>query len=185
MEIEKLSQTASPLLLRSSDGFVLEVRGKNGEPFVDYSVPFSFKHVDFRRTRNHTLKTDNNGRIQLGFLPSIEWLQVNSPNTQKWELEKHAVGRSYLPTLVHAVKGDSVSFPFPRLGNRFPVTEFSLFETRANSFFVDHSDKISTLPGLIEISDLPAGNFLLNHHPTGRTVTIRITNGENKSGFSV
>jgi hypothetical protein len=141
--------------------------------------------VDFRRIRNHTLKTDNNGRIQLGFLPSIEWLQVNSPNTQKWELEKHAVGRSYLPTIVHAVKGDSVSFPFPRLGNRFPVTEFSLFETRANSFFVDHSDKISTLPGLIEISDLPAGNFLLNHHPTGRTVTIRITDGENKSGFAV
>ena len=71
------------------------------------------------------------------------------------------------------------------MGNRFPVNEFSLFELRANSFFVDHSDKISTLPGLIEISDLPAGIFMLNHHPTGRTVTIRITDGENRSGFAV
>jgi hypothetical protein len=183
--IDQGTQTASPLLLRSSNGFVLEVRGKNGEPFVDYSVPFSFKHVDFRRTRNHTLKTDEMGRIQLGFLPNIQWLQVSTPNTQKWELEKHAVGRSYLPTLIHAVLGDSVTLPFPRLGNRFRVNEFSLFEFRANSFFVDHSDKISTLPGLIEISDLPAGKFMLNHHPTGRTVTIRITDGENRSGFAV
>ena len=183
--IDQITQTASPLLLRSSDGFVLEVRGKNGEPFVDYSVPFSFKHVDFRRTRNHTLKTNNNGRIQLGFLQNIEWLQVNSPNTQKWKLEKYSVGRSYLPTLVHAVLGDSVSFPFPRLGNRILVNEFSLFETRANAFFVDQSDKISTLPGQIEISDLPAGNFQFHHHPTGRTVKIRITEGENRSGFAI
>ena len=125
------------------------------------------------------------GRIQLGFLPNIEWLQVSTPNTQKWELEKHAVGRSYLPTLIHAVLGDSVTLPFPRLGNRFPVNEFSLFELRANSFFVDHSDKISSLPGLVEISDLPAGTFMLNHHPTGRSVTIRITDGANRSGFAV
>ncbi len=183
--IDQSTQTASPLLHRSSNGFVLEIRGKNGEPFVDYSVPFSFKHVDFRRTRNHTLKTDEMGRIQLGFLPNIEWLQVSTPNTQKWELEKHSVGRSHLPTLIHAVLGDSVTLPFPRLGNRFPINEFSLFELRTNSFFVDHSDKISTLPGLIEISNLPAGNFMLNHHPTGRTVTIRITDGENRSGFAV
>jgi hypothetical protein len=183
--IDQGTQTASPLLLHSSKGFILEVRGKNGEPFIDYSVPFSFKHVDFRRTRNHTLKTDEMGRIQLGFLPNIQWLQVSTPNTQKWELEKHAVGRSYLPPLIHAVLGDSVTLPFPRLGNRFPVNEFSLFELRSNSFFVDHSDKISTLPGLIEISDLPAGNFMLKHHPTGRTVSIRITDGENRSGFAV
>ena len=183
--IDQGTQTASPLLLYSSKGFILEARGKNGEPFIDYSVPISFKHVDFRRTRNHTLKTDEMGRIQLGFLPNIQWLQVSTPNTQKWELEKHAVGRSYLPPLIHAVLGDSVTLPFPRLGNRFPVNEFSLFELRSNSFFVDHSDKISTLPGLIEISDLPAGNFMLKHHPTGRTVSIRITDGENRSGFAV
>ena len=184
-EIDQGTQTASPLLLPSSDGFFLEVRGKNGEPFVDYSVPFSFKHVDFRRTRNHTLKTDEKGRIQLGFLTNIQWLQVSTPNSQKWELEKYAIGRSHLPTLIHAVRGGSVTLPFPRLGNRFPVNEFSLFEVRTNSFFVDHSEKIRTLPGLIEIADLPAGNFQLHHYTTGRTVKIRITEGESRSGFAV
>ena len=173
----------------SSSSFIEWIYSEVGAKWgtlVDYSVPFSFKHVDFRRTRNHTLKTDEMGRIQLGFLPNIEWLQVITPNTQKWELEKHAVGRSYLPTLIHAIF-EAIPSPYlsPRLGNRFPVNEFSLFELRANSFFVDHSDKISSLPGLIEISDLPAGTFMLNHHPTGHSVTIRITDGENRSGFAV
>ena len=59
------------------------------------------------------------GRILLGFLPNIEWLQVSTPNTQKWELEKHAVGRSYLPTLIHAVLGDSVTYRFHALATGF------------------------------------------------------------------
>mgnify|MGYP001202295137 FL=1 len=180
------TQVAIPLLHRSTDGFILEIRGKNGEPLVDYSVPVTCKHTDFRRTRKSTLKTDADGRIKLGFLPNIEWIQSHSPQTREWRLEKHATGRSILPTLVHAIEGEVLSFPFPRLDNRLGANEFSLFEKRQGGvYFLDHSDKILSLPGLIEIRGLPAADFEFYHHPTRRTVNIRVTRGENNSGFAV
>ena len=183
--IDQGTQVASALLNQSSAGYTLEIRGKNGESFADYPVSITCKHVDFRRTRSHMLKTDNNGRIELGYLPNIQWIQTQATISQKWELEKHAVGRSLLPGLVHTNVGDSLSFPFPRLNNRFPANEFSLFETRSNAYFQDHSEKIKTRPGLIDIQALPAGDFEMHHHPSARSVTIRVTKGENQSGFAV
>ena len=184
-EMDLGTKIASPLLLHSNDGFIMEIRGKNGEPLIDYSVPFAFKHTDFRRTRNHTLKTDENGRIELGYLARIEWIQSQTPYPRKWRLEKHFTGRSILPTLVHAIEGEDLSFPFPRLGNQFPTNEFSLLEKRMGGYFQDHSDKIRALPGLLKITGLPAADFELHHHPSSRSVIIRVTRGENKSGFAV
>ncbi len=178
-------QTANPHLVKSSDGYFLEILGKNGEPFADLSVPLVFKHLDFRKTRNHTLKTDEKGRIELGLLPNLEWLQARAPQTHKWELGKYARGHSQLPNLVHAKMGESVFLPFPRLGNEFPLYEFSLLEKRAGAIYADQSDKIRSLPGLIQIVDLPAGNFEFHHHPTNRSVGISVTRAEEKSGFLV
>ena len=180
------NEVAIPLLHRSASGFVLEVRGKNGEPLVDYSMPLTFKHVDFRRTRTHTLKTDREGRVGLGLLANIEWIQAQVANPRKWMLEKLARGRSTLPTLLHAIQGETLTLPFPRLGNRFKANEFSLFEKRSGGDFAfDHSDKIRSMPGLIALAGLPAGEFELHHHPSSHSLRIRVIKGEKKSGFAV
>ena len=99
---------------------------------------------------------------------------------------KLARGRSTLPTLLHAIQGETLTLPFPRLGNRFKANEFSLFEKRAGGDFAfDHSDKIRPMPGLIALAGLPAGEFELHHHPSSHSLRIRVIKGEKKSGFAV
>ena len=183
--IDQGNQIESAQLIRSTEGYSLEVKGKNGEPLVDYSIPIEFKRLEFRQTLTHSLKTDQDGRVDLGLLGGIEWIQSNKPNRRKWEIEKFANGRAQSPKLVHSIVGETISFAHPQLGERDKLAEYSLFEKRANTIYLDQSEKLRALPGLIQVIDLPAGDFEFHHHPTGKTIKIRVTKGENRSGFAV
>ena len=175
----------SSQLIRSADGYFIEARGKNGEALADYSIPIEFKHLEFRKTLSHALKTDKDGRIGLGSLTGIQWIQINKPSRRKWEIEKFSNGRSSYPKLIHATLGENISFPNPQIRESDQLNQFSLFEKRANTIYLDQSEKLRALPGLIQLNELPTGDFEFHHHPSGQSVRILVTDGENRSGFAV
>ena len=179
------NEVAIPLLHRSASGFVLEIRGKNGEPLVDYSIPLTFKHADFRRTRTHTLKTDREGRVGLGLLANIEWIKLVA-NPRKWML-KNSQGedRPYPLCFTRSKERPSPS-PFQGSETVSKPMSFPFSKKRAGGDFAfDHSDKIRSMPGLIALAGLPAGEFELHHHPSSHSLRIRVIKGEKKSGFAV
>ena len=103
-QIDRTLKLDAPHLSIGDGKYVLDVLGKNGEPLVDRPVYVEFKHNDFTPVINHTLKSDEDGRVHLNEMPGIQWIRVRNADGQKylWEIEKTRHGQSNLPRVIHA-----------------------------------------------------------------------------------
>ena len=54
------------MLLNTTGGYVVELRGKSGEVQAGRACSLRLYHRDYRDTINVSLQTDERGRIQLG-----------------------------------------------------------------------------------------------------------------------
>jgi hypothetical protein len=82
--IEKTPLTEYPLLGRDASGYWLEVRGKSGEPRPDRAVTLQSFHRGFKDPVEVALKTDRNGRIDLGALAEVEMVAVTEHPRGSW-----------------------------------------------------------------------------------------------------
>ena len=82
-------------LARLDGGYVLDLLGKNGEVKPDRAVSVSLKHRDFKGAHSVSLKSDPSGRVHLGALADIQWINVtNSDGTAyRWEIAGTRHGR--------------------------------------------------------------------------------------------
>ena len=71
-EIERTDKTEDLHLVPTAGGFILELRGKMGEPKGGRPVQVTLRHREFRQPFIVSLKTDKQGRITLGTLGDIE-----------------------------------------------------------------------------------------------------------------
>ncbi len=69
--------TVQSLLTRNPDGYVLEVRGRAGEPRADMEVQLSLRHRHFDSPVGVRLKSGADGRVNLGALGDIASVRVN------------------------------------------------------------------------------------------------------------
>lgn len=69
--IDKTEKVEDLHLLKADGGYVVELRGRTGEPKISRPVQFQIKHDDFREPVGAVLKTDPQGRISLGTLAEI------------------------------------------------------------------------------------------------------------------
>jgi hypothetical protein len=186
-EIDRTDKIEDLHLLQSSSGYVLELRGKTGEGRVSRPVTLQLKHRDFRQPYHVTLKSDLQGRIDLGALADIAQVTANGPagTAHTWQLRLDA--HTY-PESLNARVGEAITLPYlPEQGllssadmNR-PAEdlpeELSLLEMRGNSFVADRSDNLSVKNGLITIEKLPAGDFDLLVKSANRRIRIRVSEG--------
>ena len=81
-QIDKTLKLENVHLSRLADGYVLDVLGKNGEVKPDRAVIVQLKHRDFKGAHSVSLKSDQSGRVRLGTLADIQWINVtNSDGT--------------------------------------------------------------------------------------------------------
>src|SRR5262249_11294813 len=66
-------------LARSGPDYVIEARGRTGEPRPDRPVQLALKHRDFKETVHVSLKSDARGRVHLGPLPEIVSVSATGP----------------------------------------------------------------------------------------------------------
>ncbi len=162
---------------------VFELLGKNGEPIADQQVIFTFKHREFNRTQVIPLRTDAQGRVNLGKLASIESVTAKIPNGRQtlWPLED---ADNTLSTTIHAKEGELIQVPFS--GGRDLMATL-LLEVRAGTFTADHSGKIDpTLKGqqgFLAIRDLKPGDYSLRIPYSDQLITLKVTQGDTIGGW--
>jgi len=176
--IDATDEVVSPLLERTANGYVLEVRGKNGEPIVGRVLSLEFKHRDFRSTRNASLQTDVNGRVELGYLADIERIQASGAggDSVTWNLGDPL--RSGAPNQVHVLAGEAVRVPYEGTVRPLGRADVSLLELRNGEPAFDRFSAVGLDSGYVVAEGLTPGDYRLELVETGQVYTVRVTAAE-------
>lgn len=161
-------------LRRAAEGFFLAVLGKNGEAVAGRAVSMSLKHALFRDPVAVNLRTDAQGRIALGRLPGIAWVEARRLRgpARRFSLSPPRIDA---PGVVHGTSGEVIGIPrVSSEGGSVYVRPWLLFETRGDVWVADRSDAIRSEGGRLTVHGLPAGDYDLILKPRGDAVRIRI-----------
>ena len=180
--IEWTANIKDAFLRRSGDHYWVEVRGKNGEPVPDHALPMTFHRRGFNNTVEISLRTDAEGRIDLGALAEITRLEATpAPDLRRsWPLETSAQTR---PRELHARVGETVRIPWSPQGR---PDAWSLLELRGGTFATDRTTAVRASGNVLEIDGLPAGDYSLRlRDPEESVITLRIGEGVPVAGWLV
>jgi hypothetical protein len=182
---ERRQFAVSRLLLRQhTDGYALEVRGKNGEPISGMAVHLNLKHSLFVREIQVDVKSDKNGIVRLGELNEISSVRASWGESDKryrlWNL--NVEGAAPFNNL-HGRTDDVLRVP---VSSDFNLNEdVSLLETRGGVYTANRQNALALKDGYLSLEGLPAGTYELFIKPENRTVTVRITTAENDGRFLI
>ncbi len=180
--IEGTANIKDAFLRRSSDRYWIEVLGKNGEPVPDHALPMTFHRRGFNNTVDISLRTDAQGRIDLGALAETTRLEATpAPDLRRsWPLETSAQTR---PRELHARVGETVRLPWSPQGR---PDAWSLLELRGGTFATDRTTAVRSSGNLLEIAGLTAGDYSLRlRDPEESVITLRIGDGVPVAGWLV
>ncbi len=168
-------------LTKNPDGYGLDVLGRAGEPLVDAEVRIEVRSRLVGRSERLTLKTDENGRVQLGTLRDIESLKLTSPSsmTNAWNLrETPALG---LSDRLHGRTGQTLRVPCRLNGDAVTRRDASLLSVDSTGEAIaDYFDSLSTANGYVALESLPEGQYRLALKRFGQTFDVTILEGETK-----
>jgi hypothetical protein len=174
-EVRRTSHTHDALLTRDGESFVIEVRGRNGEPVSGATVVVSLTTELRGAPVQHTLQCDDQGKVHLGALnvvKSIRFGVADMPQHTR-DLELNQVR---WPSAVHTVSDRDI-----RLALADPLDSvrqrYRLIETRDNSNRADKSEHLSTEEGMLVIRPLEPGDYNLIDRSTGGRTKIAVVNG--------
>jgi len=183
--IRATHETTAAMLARAPDGYRLEVRGLGGEPIPSHPVRLALRHEDFRDEVTAQLETDARGRVALGALPGIRAVRLlDHPGARDaWEL---VPARRSVPRRVHARPGETIRVPHDGIArDDRPRALASLLERRGDAFVRDRGDHLALAGDVIELRDLPAGEYSLRLSASGREVDVRVAPGTLHEGWVV
>ncbi|MBQ6245885.1 MAG: hypothetical protein IJK04_03390, partial [Kiritimatiellae bacterium] len=176
-EIASTCEIPQLFLRHTSDGYVVECRGRAGERLPNRAFDFSFRHKVFSREVTRKLQGDGNGEIRLGALVDIAEVKCGKV---AWKLGGDALAG--FPTALSAAEGETLAVPARGLldgawpGARELGTRVSLLATNPDGAFTgDYIEACSYTNGVLRIAGLPAGDYRLALRAEGITVPIRVT----------
>ena len=177
--IDATVETGAALLARTTGGYVVELRGKNGEPQPNRVCHFRFHHRDFRHPVGVSLQTDDSGRITLGSLDGIDrvWLQKDSEFGGDFLLPQ---SRCRVPGALHGNVGETLRVPYQGQATAPSRAEFTLLGHERDAF-----EHLALANGFLELRNLAAGDYYLDLHRTGQRIVVRITDGNRDDGYLI
>ena len=182
-QIEKSPAVQDLHVSHAKGGYILEMRGKNGEARAGQGVQMWFKHRLFRDEVQASLQTDAAGRCHLGLLNGIERFRAKGPmgTDHTWPIRRDA----YLYSgELHGIAGDTLRVPLVYEGSE-DVALVSLLDQKRGRFVRDWRKALRVKDGFLELRDLPAGNYSLYVKPDARAISVRLTEGETRYGFAL
>src|SRR5262249_45215264 len=158
--IDKTDKIEDLFLAKFGADYVIEIRGRTGEPRPDRPVQLVIKHRDFKEPAHAVLKTDARGRIVLGPLPAIVSVAATGPEgtAHTWPLP---VDRHTYRRVVHAKAGDTVTLPYLGTAAAPSRAELALFEVRDDLIRADRFDALAVRDGALELRGLAAAHYEL------------------------
>ena len=179
--------TATRLFSKDSDGYFVDVLGRNGEPLPDRAVAFQFHSRFFNEAKSLNLKTGANGRIRLGALADIRYVTADWNDLQGglgFSPERQSDARTTLPRSLHSHNGQPILIPFQADLSR---AQASLFEMRAGANHTDRFDQLKVEDGFLRAEDLAPGDYVLTlkqqfDSDREHSIAIRVTAPEVVTG---
>ncbi|MFO0871703.1 MAG: hypothetical protein U0935_22495 [Pirellulales bacterium] len=181
-EIDRTERIDDVHLLPIRDHWALEVRGRTGEPRPERRLEVALKHRDFKEPVRISLQTDARGRVALGPLPDIVSVTVTGPEStpRTWPLPQD---QHRFPRAVHGLAGTTLSLPYLGTAKAPTRAEFSLLELRGEAFVADHFDRLGIKDGLLELRQMPAGDYDLWLKKSDERLRVRIVPGVAGGGY--
>jgi hypothetical protein len=183
-DVEATPWTSVPLLGRTSQGYHVDVLGRNGEPRAARALTVTLEHADFTERTAVVLQSDARGRIELGPLAGVTHVTVAGPEGSfgRWTL---AEARRSHPGEQRAVLGEAVLVPYGGRATELTRDDFSLVSVRGGVVVADQFRCLSLGGGNVVIRGLPAGDHLLFLHELDQTVRVRVVDGERRGDLAV
>ena len=180
--MDRTPAVQDPHVSRTAAGYVVDLRGKNGEPRPGEPLACVFKHRLFRDEAHVELKTDDQGRAWLGELAGIERFRVKEPMGAEhtWQPDRGACLR---PAALHGRVGEVLRVPVA-IDSADVLKQTSLLEVRRGQFVKDWHGAVAAEGGFLDLRGLPAGDYSLYLKPEGRAIEVRVTQGEDRDGFT-
>lgn len=175
-QIDRSDEIADVHLIQSAGRFLLETRGLTGELLRKQPVGIVLKHTQFSRQIPVTLQSNDQGQIDLGELPGIEWLKATTlgGSERAWAIDR--VDRQSQANSIHSLTGQRVTVVAPPEVQR--PEDVALFELRAGQVVADRQAQIEQVGELLQIEPLDRGDYWLVFKPTGTQISIRVTQGD-------
>lgn len=178
--VDRTAVTYDSQLSRFNDDYIFELLGKNGEPIADQQVVFHLYNADFHEPIQVNLRTNAQGRTNLGVLQDIDRITATAPNNRKGDWPLVTIAHTDNP-VVHALSGEIVSLPWS--GGAGAV---SLLEQRQGTYIRPIVDGITFDSGFLNIEKLPPGDYSLVARGSHDLHTkIRVTAGKYVEGWYV
>ena len=142
-----------------SDGYVIDVLGRNGETYPDEQVvTCNVRHRLFTKDITLQLRTDKHGRISLGTLKDIERVSVNSAGVHRsWHLETadQRMAREY-----HVQQGETLALSWSDA--QADLKQTYLYSLRGEQWTADYSKQLRLdQQGRLVVPALTAGDYEL------------------------
>lgn len=184
--IDRTDVVEYPYVLRTPEGYVLEIRGRNGELLTDRPVRLSFKARGFSQQYHTSLKTDRDGRVLLGRLEGIEKIFGRDARRDSdkgfYQIWEPVADAHDMPAELQGKAGDTLVVPYTGKAGKPTRGELSLLEVRGGNYVADWFEALRIRDGLLTISDLPAGDYSLRLKYDNRTIPIRLAEGVVEAG---
>ena len=177
------SQGIEDLFLSVSKGsYSVDLLGLTGEPLVDRPVSLKLKHREFTNIVDVQLKTNDFGRVSLGTLDGIDWIEARSPlgALHRWTLPKD---RHSYHQVVHAKTGDVIQIPLMVDAQKVDAADVSLLERRGNTYVANRLNTVGVKDGLLQLKGLAAGEYELLLKQSNTVVRLRVGDGELRDGY--
>ncbi len=182
--IDKSDTIEDVHLLPTKAGYFLEILGKNGERRPGQTVRVKVLTSEFKNPVLADLQSGADGLVGLGSLDGVVEIAVENRAENKkktWTLATQ--DQTYVRTM-HVQAGDEVEVPAPAEVAKADRKYISLMEIRHNSFVKDYFELVKVKDGLVQIADLPRGDYELRlTYPRQRagqrnqTIKIRVVEG--------
>lgn len=165
----------------TAEGHRLELRGRNGEPLPSRALVLQFFSKTHEDKITLKVRTDANGRVDLGALDTIERVVAEGNadtgySPRKW----HSLRQS---EKVQVQAGQDIRLPLEEPDLVVSHLRISLLEVMDGQPIRDHRSKVSIEAGRLLISGLPPGDFVLSQS-RGHT-EITVSSGIEKDGLLI
>jgi len=180
-QIERTEKIQEVHMACIDGSYVVELLGRTGEILPDRGVRVTLKHRDFRDTVSKHLESDANGRVMLGALNEIDWIEAESSQAKRrWTLprDKHSQYQT-----VHGRAGKPIEIPYTGSLDEPQTSEFSLLELRGGTYVADEFQRLSIKDGMVRASKLKPGEYELWLKNENRRVHLRVIEGESRDGY--
>lgn len=183
-------------LTRTDTGYLLEARGRNGEPCSRIPLQLEFKMYGIMPTTIVRLATNEAGVIDLGRLAGVESFSASGGALERRSFPL-VLDRADWPERIQVTSRDAIELPTAVGGAAEPERDlsidgvrvggprFRLLETRSGVPYAQWDERVERVAGGIRIAPLSPGNYVLTDHRTGARSEIWVTEGEERDGMLV